>query len=193
MEPDRGAMLAINMNGEPLPVEHGFPVRMLVPGLYGYVSATKWITDIELTTFVEKQAYWVPRGWAERGPVKLASKVVSSRSQGRRLTVTGVAWATHTGVASVDVRLDGGPWQPARLGADDGADTWRMWRADFPDVVPGEHTVTCRATDAAGAVQTEDRASPGSRRGDGVAHRAGFGGLNGSAIGGGASGLRYRP
>ncbi len=164
MEPDRGAMLAVNMNGQPLPVEHGFPVRMLVPGLYGFVSATKWITDIELTTFATKQAYWTPRGWSDRGPVKIASKVVSSSSRatgsGFTTTVTGAAWATHLGITAVEARIDGAAWQPARLGADGGRDTWRMWRADFIDVPRGEHTVQVRATGADGVVQTEAKAPP---------------------------------
>jgi len=164
LEPDRGAMLAVNMNGQPLPVEHGFPVRMVVPGLYGFVSATKWITDIELTTFAAKQAYWTPRGWSDRGPVKPASKIVkvASAPSGAAFvtTVTGAAWATHLGVTAVEVRLDDGPWQQARLAADGGRDCWRMWRADVTGVTAGSHTVQCRATGADGVVQTQARANP---------------------------------
>ena len=169
MEPDRGAMLAVNMNGRPLPVEHGFPVRMLVPGLFGFVSATKWITDIELTTYEAKQAYWTPRGWSAHGPVKQASKIVSGSSvasgTGFTTTLTGAAWQQHTGITGVEVRLDGGAWQPARLGADGGRDAWRMWRADFTGVAAGEHTAQCRSTNADGMVQT---ATPAPTNPDGA-------------------------
>lgn len=164
MEVDRGAMLAVNMNGAPLPLEHGFPVRMLVPGLYGFVSATKWITDLELTTYASKQAYWTPRGWSARGPIKLASKFVSASSTATgsdyRVTATGAAWLQHTGISAVQVRADGGAWIDARLAADGGVDTWRMWRADLPGLSTGEHTLQCRAVDANGVVQTEERAAP---------------------------------
>jgi DMSO/TMAO reductase YedYZ molybdopterin-dependent catalytic subunit len=164
MEPDRGAMLAVNMNGEPLPAEHGFPVRMLVPGLFGFVSATKWIVDIELTTYADKQAYWTPRGWSDHGPVKQASKIVSGSSvasgSGFTTTLTGAAWDQHTGITGVEVRLDDGPWQPARMGADGGRDAWRMWRADLTGVPAGEHTAQCRATNAEGTQQTATPAPP---------------------------------
>lgn len=164
MQPDRGAMLAVNMNGEPLPVEHGFPVRMLVPGLYGFVSATKWITDIELTTYAAKQAYWTPRGWSDHGPVKIASKVTAARRSvgpsNNTVTVTGAAWAQHLGIAGVQIRVDGGAWQDARLGADGGTDAWRMWRADAAGVSGGSHTVECRATGADGVQQTEQMSRP---------------------------------
>ncbi len=163
LEPDRGAMLAVNMNGQPLPVEHGFPVRMLVPGVYGYASATKWITDIELTTFAQKKAYWVPRGYAERAPIKLQSQITSpggfEQVPAGRVTVTGTAWRQGVGIRSVEVRLDDGPWLPARLGTEVGRDTWRMWRIDLPDVGAGSHTVTCRATDAEGNLQVQERAA----------------------------------
>ncbi len=164
MEPGRGAMLAVNMNGEPLPVEHGFPVRMLVPGLYGFVSATKWITDIELTTYAAKQAYWTPRGWSDHGPVKMASKVVSGTSTasgaGFTATVTGAAWAMPAGITRVEVQVDDGAWQDARLGAAVSADTWRMFKADLTGLTAGEHTVRCRATDDTGRVQTQETAPP---------------------------------
>ena len=164
MQPDRGAMLAVNMNGQPLPVKHGFPVRMLVPGLYGFVSATKWITDIELTTYASKQAYWTPRGWSDHGPVKIASKITAARrsvgASSNTVTVTGAAWAQHIGIAGVQVRVDGGAWQDARLGTDGGRDAWRMWRVDAAGVSKGGHTVECRAKGSDGTVQTEKRASP---------------------------------
>ncbi|HWM56631.1 MAG TPA: molybdopterin-dependent oxidoreductase [Pseudonocardia sp.] len=163
LEPDRGALLAIGMNGEALPPEHGFPVRMVVPGLYGYVSATKWITDIELTTFDAQQGYWLQRGWAQRAPIKTQSRIDFPRGfatvPAGRLTVAGIAWAQHTGVGAVEVRMDGGPWQRAELGTEVNRDTWRMWRTTF-DVGPGSHTVQTRSADARGVVQTETRADP---------------------------------
>jgi DMSO/TMAO reductase YedYZ molybdopterin-dependent catalytic subunit len=159
----RDALLAVGMNGEPLPVEHGFPVRMVVPGLYGYVSATKWVVDLEVTRFDRAQAYWTPRGWAARGPVKTASRIDVPRADARirpgRVAVAGVAWAQHRGVEGVEVRVDGGPWQPARLGAEASVDTWRQW-VHLWDATPGRHTLQVRATDGAGAVQTGEQAPP---------------------------------
>jgi DMSO/TMAO reductase YedYZ molybdopterin-dependent catalytic subunit len=163
LEPGRGAMLAIGMNGEPLPREHGFPVRMVVPGLYGYVSATKWINDLELTTFDAKDGYWLRRGWAQRGPIKTQSRIDSPRPyasvRAGRVTVAGTAWSQPTGVSRVEVRVDGGPWRDAELATEVSGDTWRMWRAEF-DLTPGGHTVQARATDANGVTQTEVRAEP---------------------------------
>jgi DMSO/TMAO reductase YedYZ molybdopterin-dependent catalytic subunit len=163
MEPDRGAMLALAMNGEPLPVEHGYPVRMVVPGLYGFVSATKWLTDLELTTFDRRRAYWLDRGWAQRAPIKTESRIDRPRGldtvPAGRFTVAGIAWAQHRGVSRVEVRLDGGPWQTAQLSTEVGRDTWRMWRADLT-VTPGNHFVESRATDGTGAVQTQTPAEP---------------------------------
>lgn len=163
LEPDRGAMLALGMNGEALPLEHGYPVRMVVPGLYGYVSATKWLADLEVTTFDAKQPYWLERGWAKLAPIKTESRIDKPNGLGKvaagRVTVAGIAWAQHRGVASVDVRVDGGPWQPAQLAADVNADAWRMWRA-FVTVPPGDHTVESRATDSTGTPQTDVRADP---------------------------------
>jgi Oxidoreductase molybdopterin binding domain len=158
LESGRGAMLAIGMNGEALPPEHGFPVRMVVPGLYGFVSATKWITDLELTTFDAKAGYWLERGWAERAPIKTQSRIDSPSGfapvPAGRVTVAGIAWSQPTGIGRVEVRMDGGPWQEAELATEVSGDTWRMWRVGF-DVAPGRHTVQSRATDAAGVVQTE--------------------------------------
>ncbi|MET9438519.1 molybdopterin-dependent oxidoreductase [Streptomyces sp. NPDC006551] len=156
----RDALLAFGMNGEPLPFDHGFPVRMLVPGLYGYVSACKWIEDIELTTFDAYDAYWVPRGWAARAPVKTQSRIDTPRPDTRpkagTVMIAGVAWAQHRGIARVEVRIDDGPWRDARLAAEDSRDTWRQWVYAW-QAVPGRHSLTVRATDGAGAVQTERR------------------------------------
>jgi DMSO/TMAO reductase YedYZ molybdopterin-dependent catalytic subunit len=153
----RDAMLAVGMNGEPLPPEHGFPVRMVVPGLYGYVSACKWLVDLELTTFDAYDAYWVPRGWAEQAPVKTQSRIDTPRD-GDRLTagtvrVAGVAWAQHVGIEGVEVRVDDGPWRRAELSGEVTADTWRQWVLDW-EAEPGEHRLEVRALDADGETQT---------------------------------------
>jgi DMSO/TMAO reductase YedYZ molybdopterin-dependent catalytic subunit len=163
LEPDRGALLAVGMNGEALPREHGFPVRMVVPGLYGYVSATKWITDLELTTFAAYDAYWVQRGWARQAPIKTQSRIDRPRAFAQltagRVLLAGTAWAQHTGVERVEVRADDGPWQPAQLATEVNLDTWRMWRAEL-DLRPGRHVLQCRATDRSGATQPEQRSAP---------------------------------
>ena len=162
MEPNRGAMLALGMNGEPLPWEHGFPVRMVVPGLYGYVSATKWLSDLEVTTFNAQQPYWRKRGWSQFGPIKTESRIDKpmdlDRLRAGRITVAGIAWAQHRGISKVEVRIDGGPWQPAQLSREVNTDTWRMWRA-FPTVGPGDHIVESRATDSSGTPQTAAEAA----------------------------------
>ncbi|MCV7176364.1 molybdopterin-dependent oxidoreductase [Mycolicibacterium sphagni] len=160
----REAMLAIGMNGVPLPVEHGYPARLVVPGLYGYVSATKWVLDLELTRFDRVQAYWTRLGWSERGPIKTESRIDVPRD-GQKVTkgpVTfgGVAWAQNRGVKAVEVRIDDGPWQPAQLGASYSNDTWRLWSFPWTASQTGFHTVTARATDNTGAVQTEEQAPP---------------------------------
>jgi DMSO/TMAO reductase YedYZ molybdopterin-dependent catalytic subunit len=163
MDANRGALLVIGMNGEPLPQEHGFPVRMVVPGLYGYVSATKWVVDWELTRFDQKEGYWVPRGWSARGPIKTESRIDSpggfSDVPAGRVTVAGTAWAQFTGIEKVEVRVDGGAWQSAELATEVSPDTWRMWRAGV-EVGRGEHRVEVRATDRSGYTQTEQRAAP---------------------------------
>ncbi|SDC33770.1 molybdopterin-dependent oxidoreductase [Actinokineospora iranica] len=163
MRPGSGALLAIGMNGEPLPIEHGFPVRMVVPGLYGYVSATKWLVDAELTTFADFDAYWVKRDWARRAPIKTMSRVDRPRAfeqvPAGRFVAAGVAWAQRRGIDRVEVRLDGGPWRPATLSTEVNIDTWRMWRAEF-DLAAGQHTLEVRATDRTGHTQTSDRAEP---------------------------------
>ncbi|MGW0906228.1 sulfite oxidase [Streptomyces sp. NPDC002853] len=156
----RDALLALGMNGEPLPFVHGFPVRMLVPGLYGYVSACKWIKDIELTTFDDYDPYWVKRDWAREAPVKTQSRIDTpkpfARPKAGTVMVAGVAWAQHRGIDKVEVRVDDGPWQQADLAAEDTRDTWRQW--SFPwQATAGGHTLTVRATDRTGEVQTEKR------------------------------------
>lgn len=159
----RNALLAIGMNGEPLPVEHGFPVRQVIPGLYGYVSATKWVTDIKVTRFDRDKAYWTSRGWSARGPVKTESRIDLPQDGARvaagRTVIAGVAWAQHRGVAAVEVRVDGGGWSRARLAEAPTADTWRQWVVDDWDATPGGHTIEVRATDATGYTQTAERAS----------------------------------
>jgi DMSO/TMAO reductase YedYZ molybdopterin-dependent catalytic subunit len=154
----RDALLAIGMNGEPLPPEHGFPVRMVVPGLYGYVSACKWITEIELSSFDDYDAYWVPRGWAPRAPVKTQSRIDTPRrgAAAGDVVVAGVAWAQHRGIDRVEVRVDGGPWHQATLAGTVSADTWRQWSWTWPAATPGEHLVTVRATDSSGETQPEE-------------------------------------
>ncbi|MGT2526045.1 molybdopterin-dependent oxidoreductase [Streptomyces nojiriensis] len=157
----RDAMLAVAMNGEPLPFDHGFPVRMLVPGLYGYVSACKWITDIELTTFDAYDPYWVKRKWARKAPIKTQARIDTPKPFARpaagTVTIAGVAWAQHRGITRVEVRIDDGPWQDADLAVQDTVDTWRQWSRPW-QATPGGHTITVRATDGTGAVQTEERA-----------------------------------
>jgi DMSO/TMAO reductase YedYZ molybdopterin-dependent catalytic subunit len=147
-----------------LPPEHGFPVRMVVPGLYGYVSATKWVVDIEATTFADplRKGFWFERGWSRLGPIKTMARIDTPRSStipGGAVTVAGIAWAQHTGIAKVEVRVDGGPWQAATLSGEVSVDTWRMWRAELA-LQAGDHTVEARATDKSGYVQTEQRADP---------------------------------
>ncbi|MCX6462154.1 MAG: molybdopterin-dependent oxidoreductase [Pseudonocardiales bacterium] len=161
MEPDRGALLAVGMNGEALPPEHGFPVRMVVPGLYGFVSATKWVTDIELTTFDARQAYWLQRGWSERAPIKTQSRIDTPSGLRRvpagRVPVAGIAWSQPRGISRVELQVDGGAWTDAQLATEVSGITWRMWRAEL-DLAPGAHVVAVRATDADGVVQTAERA-----------------------------------
>jgi DMSO/TMAO reductase YedYZ molybdopterin-dependent catalytic subunit len=156
----RDAMLALGMNGEPLPFRHGFPVRMVVPGLYGFVSACKWIEDIELTTFDAYDPYWVKRGWARRAPVKTESRIDTPKPFARpevgTVMIAGVAWSQHRGIDKVEVRIDDGPWQTARLAAEDTRDTWRQWSLPW-QAVKGGHTLTVRATDRDGTAQTERR------------------------------------
>lgn len=156
---DRNALLAYAMNGEPLEVEHGFPVRSVVPGLYGYVSATKWVVDLELTRFDRTEGYWTPRGWSALGPVKTQSRIDVPRSgatvESGPLAVGGVAWAQHVGIERVEYSLDNGPWQEARLGRVPNDDTWVQWSGGI-SVDPGSHDLRVRATDREGTTQTEN-------------------------------------
>jgi DMSO/TMAO reductase YedYZ molybdopterin-dependent catalytic subunit len=159
----RDAMIAVAMNGEPLPLEHGFPARLVVPGLYGYVSATKWLTEIELTRFADFEHYWEQRGWAEKAPIKLQSRIdvpkgLATVSAGS-IAVAGVAWAQHVGVGAVEVSIDDGDWEQAELAAEDTIDTWRQWVYQW-DATPGRHSIKVRATDSDGNVQTSERAEP---------------------------------
>jgi DMSO/TMAO reductase YedYZ molybdopterin-dependent catalytic subunit len=160
---DRNALIAIAMNGEPLPLEHGFPARLVVPGLYGYVSATKWVTTLKVTRFADDEGYWTPRGWSALGPVKTQSRIDVPRSGDRvragNVAVAGIAWAQHRGIKAVEVRVDQGPWQAARLAEEPTIDSWRQWVVQWR-AVEGSHTITVRATDADGAVQTSTQAPP---------------------------------
>ena len=155
----RDALLAVGMDGVPLPVEHGFPVRQVVPGLYGYVSATKWVTDWEVTRFDEADAYWTTRGWSARGPIKTHSRIDVPRDSvdAGSVTVAGVAWAQHTGITKVEVRVDDGGWKEAELASVPSQDTWVQWHWQW-DAEPGEHRLQVRATDKTGYTQTSKRA-----------------------------------
>ncbi|WP_230486742.1 molybdopterin-dependent oxidoreductase [Nocardioides anomalus] len=154
---ERNAMLAVAMNGQPLPIEHGFPVRTVVPGLYGYVSACKWVVDWEVTRFEDITAYWTERGWGERGPVKIASRIDVPRSGDEvaagQVAFGGVAWMQHTGISGVEFQVDRGPWTRAEIGQVETLDTWVQWKG-VVDVEPGDHLVQVRAIDADGNVQT---------------------------------------
>jgi DMSO/TMAO reductase YedYZ molybdopterin-dependent catalytic subunit len=159
----RNALLAVGMNGQPLPVAHGFPARMVVPGLYGYVSATKWVTRLTVTTFARQQAYWTKRGYSAQAPIKTESRIDVPRPLAQvpagKTAVAGVAWAPHRGISAAEVSVDSGPWQAAQLAAADGIDTWRQWTWAW-DARPGLHTLRVRATDGTGTVQTEKEAGP---------------------------------
>jgi DMSO/TMAO reductase YedYZ molybdopterin-dependent catalytic subunit len=158
----RDALLAIAMNGEPLPLRHGFPVRMVVPGLYGYVSATKWLVDLKLTTWDDDVAYWVPRGWAREAPIKTMSRIdvpLGDTVMAGRTAVAGVAWAPHRGISAVEVQVDEGTWQRARLGAVPSIDSWVQWVYEW-DAHPGDHVLTVRAFDGKGTIQPEEPADP---------------------------------
>ena len=160
---DRDAMLAVAMNGRPLPIEHGFPVRTIVPGLYGYVSATKWVVDLEVTTFDRAVGYWTTKGWSAEGPVKIASRIDVPRSgddvEAGEVSVGGVAWHQHTGIASVEVQLDGGEWTRAELGFVPSVDTWVQWAVTL-DVPEGDHELRVRATGRDGVTQTSVERAP---------------------------------
>ena len=158
MTDGRDALLAVAMNGEILPVNHGFPVRMVVPGLYGYVSATKWVVDMKVSNFAEESAYWTDRGWADHGPIKTATRIDVPKAFAQLpagdVTLAGVAWAQHRGITKVEIQIDDGPWQQAELAGDASVDTWRQWKYVWK-ATSGTHTVQSRATDGTGAVQTD--------------------------------------
>ena len=160
---EKDAMLAIGMNGEALPQEHGFPARMVIPGLYGFISATKWISRMTLTTYDEKKAYWTDRKWATDAPIKIASRIDTPRSfstiNAGDTFIGGVAWAQTRGIGKIEVQVDGGAWQGAELGPQVGVDYWRQWY--FPwRAESGEHDLSVRATDLDGEVQTDAKAAP---------------------------------
>lgn len=156
----RAALVAVGMNGVPLPRQHGFPARLVIPGLYGYVSATKWLTDLRVTRFDQAQAYWTSRGYAAQAPVHTASRIdvprAFARLQPGPVTVAGVAWAQHRGISAVQLRVDDGPWTNAELAEGIGTDTWRQWRAPW-QATTGQHALQVRAVDGSGRIQTEQR------------------------------------
>lgn len=160
---DRDALLAVGMNGVPLPLEHGFPVRLVVPGLYGYVSATKWVTELKVTRFADDAGYWTPRGWSARGPIKTSSRIDVPRN-GRPVSAgsvvfAGVAWAQHTGIRKVEVRINRGSWREAELAPGISLDTWYQWKLAL-DLTPGQYEVQVRATDLQGEPQDETARPP---------------------------------
>ncbi|MEV8150060.1 molybdopterin-dependent oxidoreductase [Arthrobacter sp. NPDC080073] len=163
LQDGRDAMLAIGMNGEPLPLEHGYPVRMVVPGLYGFVSATKWVVDLEITRFADSKAYWTTRGWSERGPIKTMARLEVPKSFAKvpagRVALGGTAWAQTRGIKKVEVQIDNGPWGEATLAAEASVVTWRQWSFNW-EATPGPHYIKVRATDGTGELQTEKRADP---------------------------------
>ena len=159
----RDAIIAIGMNSTTLPLEHGYPARVIIPGLYGYVSATKWITNLDLTTWSEAQGYWVPLGWSRDAPIKTQSRIDVPRRDERvsagKIAIAGVAWAQHRGIEKVEVRIDSGEWKLATLALDFSDDTWRQWKYQL-DAKPGEYQVQVRATDKTGETQTQEVSRP---------------------------------
>jgi DMSO/TMAO reductase YedYZ molybdopterin-dependent catalytic subunit len=161
MDDQDEALVAIGMNGEPLPLKHGFPARLVTPGLYGYVSATKWLTELEVTRFADFKAYWTTRGYAAEAPIKTSSRIdvpdSFARVKAGKVPVAGVAWSQTRGIEKVEVRVDDGPWEPVRLGEADNNNTWRQWVYEW-DATPGNHRIEVRAEDGSGYTQTGDRA-----------------------------------
>jgi DMSO/TMAO reductase YedYZ molybdopterin-dependent catalytic subunit len=163
---DRDALVAVAMNGEPLPPRHGFPARLVTPGLYGFVGSTKWLARLTATTYARDKAYWTERGWATDAPVLTQSRIDTPRGlstvrAGESVPIGGVAWAQGRGIRSVEVRVDDGEWRPATLGPEAGIDYWRQWYLPWtPERGGGRRTLTVRATDNEGRVQTEARAEP---------------------------------
>jgi hypothetical protein len=159
----RDALIAVKMNDAPLPADHGFPARLIVPGLFGYVSATKWLSELELTTLEAFDAYWVPRGWAKEAPILTQSRIDVPRRGSKvtagAVTVAGVAWAPDRGIRTVEVSVDRGPWLAATLGTELSAATWVQWKLTW-QATPGNHVIEVRATDGKGDVQTERTTRP---------------------------------
>jgi DMSO/TMAO reductase YedYZ molybdopterin-dependent catalytic subunit len=159
----REALVAVGMNDEPLPFDHGFPARLVVAGLYGYVSATKWLAEIELTTWDSFDAYWVPRGWAKEAPIKTQSRIDTPQPNARVAAgsrpIAGVAWAPGRGISRVEVQVDDRGWQDATLSEPLSTESWRQWSVDW-DAEPGSYTLQVRATDGTGETQTSVRQPP---------------------------------
>jgi DMSO/TMAO reductase YedYZ molybdopterin-dependent catalytic subunit len=166
----RNAILALSMNGEPLPVRHGFPARLVVPGLYGYVSAVKWIKEIRLES-EDYDGYWIPRGWSKLGPIKTMSRIDVPRDRARvaagRVAVAGVAWSPIRGIAAVEVQFDDGPWTAAKLGGAVSDETWLQWVYEW-DATPGKHVIRVRATDKTGAPQSTKMVDPAPNGAEGL-------------------------
>ncbi|HMJ76860.1 MAG TPA: molybdopterin-dependent oxidoreductase, partial [Iamia sp.] len=160
---DRDAIVAIGMNGEPLPIAHGFPVRLVVPGLYGYIASVKWLTEIELTRFADFDSYWVRRDYADQAPVKTMSRIDTPKSLSKpepgMVPIAGVAWAQTRGIDKVEVQIDDAEWVEAELAEALGTDTWRQWMMPA-ELDEGFHTIKVRATDGDGELQLEERADP---------------------------------
>ena len=158
LDAGRDSLVAVAMNGAALPTEHGFPARLVVPGLYGYVSACKWVVDIEVTTWAGAAAYWYQNGWAQQAPIKTESRIdvpaSGSQVKAGKVSVAGVAWAQHKGIEAVEVRVDSGPWHEATLAAVPDLDTWRQWVWEWDATDVGPHTIEARATDKTGYTQT---------------------------------------
>ncbi len=163
MDPARDPMIALGMNDELLPEAHGYPARLVVPGLYGYVSATKWLAEIELTTLAAFDAYWVRLGWAKEAPILTQSRIDvphdGADAPAGLVTIAGVAWAPDRGVAAVEVRIDDGPWETATISAAISKAAWIQWRHDWT-ASSGTHRIEVRATDGAGVIQTADQTDP---------------------------------
>jgi DMSO/TMAO reductase YedYZ molybdopterin-dependent catalytic subunit len=158
LDAGRDSLVAVAMNGAALPTEHGFPARLVVPGLYGYVSACKWVVDIEVTTWAAAAPYWYQNGWAQQAPIKTESRIdvpaAGSSVKAGKVPVAGVAWAQHKGIEAVEVRIDSGPWNEATLAAVPDLDTWRQWVWEWDATDVGSHTIEARATDKTGYTQT---------------------------------------
>ena len=163
MDESREPMIAVGMNGEPLPRLHGYPARLIIPGLYGYVSATKWLTELELTRFDTFEAFWIPRGWAAKAPILTQSRIDvpadGAAVDPGQVAVAGVAWAPDRGISAVEVSVDGGAWQGARLSSPISKATWVQWLYPW-DATPGDHRIEVRAIDGTGDVQTDARSNP---------------------------------